>query len=74
MADSLESAGDDEDIATAIGLYALGELTLGQAAERVGVSRFKMRDILVDAGVELRLGPRTKEEAQEEIDTAADVE
>jgi predicted HTH domain antitoxin len=62
------AAGDDTEVATVIGLYALGELTLGEAADRLDVSRMEMREILTDAGVDLRLGPRSKREAVEETD------
>lgn len=62
------AAGDDNEVATVIGLYALGELTLGEAADRLDVSRAEMREILADAGVDLRLGPRSKSEAVEEMD------
>lgn len=63
---------DDEELALLLGQYALGELTLGQAAERVGVSRLQMRGILQDAGVELRTGPEDEEAARDEVDTALD--
>lgn len=65
---SAAAAGDDTEVATVIGLYALGELTLGEAADRLDVSRVEMREILADAGVDLRLGPRSKREAVEELD------
>lgn len=68
--DSLEATSDDTELATIIGLYALGELTLGDAADRASVSRIKMQEILNDAGVTLRLGPRTKEAARDEVDVA----
>lgn len=65
---------DDEALATAIGLYALGELTLGQAAERADVSRIEMREVLVEAGIQPRLGPESEAEAREEVRTALDLE
>ena len=61
---------DDVDLATIIGRYALGELTLGEAAEHTGVSKIRMQEILNEAGVELRLGPETKEDAKNEVDVA----
>ena len=67
---SLEPESDDSELATVIGLYALRELTLGEAAQRVGVSKIRMQDILNEAGVSLRLGPRTKEDAQSEVNVA----
>lgn len=65
---------DDEALATAIGLYALGELTLGQAAERAGISRIEMREVLVEAGIQPRLGPESEVEARDEVRTALDLE
>lgn len=61
---------EDDELALLIGQYALGQLTLGQTAERAGVSRWRMRDILDDAGVEIRLGPTDDEDAADEVETA----
>ena len=76
MATDQRSPGDDaEALATAIGMYALGEWTLGQAAERADVSRLQMCDILTELGFEAHLGgPRTVEEAREEHRTLRDLE
>jgi predicted HTH domain antitoxin len=46
-----------------------GEISLGKAAEIAGITRWEMMDIMASRGVELRLGPATKEEAREEIKT-----
>lgn len=70
MNPDLEVGADDTELATIIGLYALGELTLGEAADRLDVSRVEMQEVLNDAGVSLRLGPRTEEEARDEVDVA----
>jgi predicted HTH domain antitoxin len=51
-----ETEGDRESLATAIGLYALGDLSLGEAAERAGVSRFRMHEALTEAGIDAALG------------------
>ncbi|WP_135823417.1 UPF0175 family protein [Halorussus ruber] len=69
---SLDSRGgsDDAELATIVGRYALGELTLGEAAERADVSKIRMQEILNEAGVELRLGPETSEDARSEVDVA----
>lgn len=45
----------------AVGLYALGEISEGKAAEIAGVTRWDMHEILTNAGIELRHGPRTIE-------------
>lgn len=66
--DSHVSSGEETELATVVGLYALGELTLGEAADRLDVSRIRMQEILHDLGVDLRLGPRTTGEAVEELD------
>lgn len=70
---SLDSHGgesEDAELATIVGRYALGELTLGEAAKRAGVSKIRMQEILNEAGVELRLGPETSEDARSEVDVA----
>ncbi|WP_256687263.1 UPF0175 family protein [Halococcus qingdaonensis] len=60
--------GDSEALATAIGMYALGEWTLGQAAEQADVSRLRMRDVLENLGFEVHLGgPHDVEGAREEL-------
>lgn len=61
---------DTEQLATTIGLYVLGEISLGKAAERTGVTRWDMEEILVDHGVEPRLGPDDVADAKEEIENA----
>jgi hypothetical protein len=67
--------GDSEALATAIGMYALGEWTLGQAAERADVSRLRMRDVLTELGFEVHLGgPRDIEEARAELRTLRNLE
>ncbi|MDY6765392.1 MAG: UPF0175 family protein [Halobacteria archaeon] len=61
-------------VAATVALYERKEITLGQAAQLAGVNRFEMRDILRDHGVELRLGPEDMEDAEDEIETALDLE
>ncbi|WP_440007104.1 UPF0175 family protein [Halomicrococcus sp. SG-WS-1] len=73
MADARTRGGRDE-LATVIGLYALGELTLGEAADRLDVSRYKMRDILRESGVQVRLGPESAEDARDDASNALDIE
>lgn len=63
-----------EALALTIGLYALGEISLGTAAERTGVSRWEMQEILDDHGVEVRLGPADMDDASDEVDTVRDFE
>jgi len=42
--------------------YAAGEISLGKAAEIMGVSHEEMKDILSESGAEIHLGPRTVDE------------
>ena len=69
-----DAAEDTEQLATTIGLYVLGEISLGKAAEHTGVTRWEMEEILQEAGVERRLGPRSMEELEDEVDVALDRE
>ena len=69
-----DAAEDTEQLATTIGLYVLGEISLGKAAERTGVTRWEMEEILQEAGVERRLGPRSMDELEDEVDVALDRE
>lgn len=64
------STDTDDDMVYAVGLYALGEINEARAAEIAGVTRWDMRDILTEAGLELRLGPRDMDELQQEVDVA----
>ena len=42
--------------------YASGEISLGKAAEMMGVSHEEMKEILIEGGVEIHLGPATIDE------------
>ena len=75
MATDRRGAGSDtEEVATAIGLYVLDEISLGKAAERLGVTRWEMRDILEESGIDTKLGPEDMEEAREEIENVREFE
>jgi len=39
--------------------YTSGEISLGKAADLLGVSHEEMKDILIENGAELHLGPQT---------------
>ena len=58
---------DPDDLAHAVGLYALGAINEGKAAELAGVTRWRMREILAEAGLDLRLGPRDREDLRREV-------
>lgn len=64
----------DEELATAVGEYVLGEISLGKAAERAGTTRWEFERILQDAGFAALYGPRTREQLDEEVDAAFDLE
>ncbi|ELY62818.1 UPF0175 family protein [Natrinema versiforme] len=68
------SINNTEEFATTIGLYVLGEISLGKAAERAGITRWEMKEILTAAGVEIRLGPQTMDDLEDEVETALDIE
>ncbi|AGB34085.1 hypothetical protein C488_15367 [Natrinema pellirubrum DSM 15624] len=63
-----------EEFATTIGLYVLGEISLGKAAERADVTRWEMTEILTEAGVEIRCGPQTMDDLEDKVETALDIE
>lgn len=67
-----EPVDADDDLAHAVGLYALGEINEGKAAEIAGVTRWEMRDILENAGLELRHGPRTVAGARDDAGFSPD--
>lgn len=66
--------GDDGTLATAIGKYVLGDVSLGKAAEQAGMTRWEFQEILEDAGVQARLGPQNAEDLRDEVETALDRE
>lgn len=61
-----------DELATAVGQYVLGELSLARAAEEAGMSRWEFEEILEDAGFASLYGPRTDDELQRELDVARD--
>lgn len=71
---SSTSTGVSDELATAVGQYVLGEISLGKAAEAVGMSRWEFETVLEDAGFEALYGPRTEAHLQEELDVARDPE
>ena len=42
--------------------YTSGDISLGKAAEIMGVSHEEMKDVLRESGAQIHLGPRTVEE------------
>jgi len=56
-------------IQLAIHRYKTQELSLAKAANLAGVSWAQMKDILIERGIELHLGPETLTEAEAEVET-----
>jgi predicted HTH domain antitoxin len=59
-------------IQLAIHRYQTEELSLARAASLAGVSWAQLKDILLERGVQPRLGPETLEEAEKEAQTLRD--
>jgi predicted HTH domain antitoxin len=53
-----------------VSAYTAGDISLGKAAELMGVSHEEMKDILVENGIEVHLGPRTVEEVLQDAANA----
>lgn len=68
------SSEPSEELATAIGRYVLGNLSLGRAAEEAGMSRWEFEAVLEDAGFSSFYGPRSSEQLEREIDVARDLD
>ena len=62
----------DLRIQLAVHRYQTEEISLAKAASLAGVSWAQMKDILVERGIQPRLGPETIEEAEEEVRTLRD--
>ena len=50
--------------------YTAGEISLGKAAELMGVSHEEMKDILREEGLQIHPGPRTVEELLRDAENA----
>lgn len=74
MATEASREPGDEALATAIGQYVLGEISLGRAAETVGLSRWEFEELLEDTGFTALYGPRSEEGLQDELDAALELE
>lgn len=65
-------ARPDARIRLAVHRYQSEEISLARAAELAGVSWDQMREILLEEGIQPRLGPETVEEAEAETQTLRD--
>lgn len=54
-------------IEAAVQLYKEGHVTLGQAAEMAGLSRWEFRDLLVDRGVKVEVEDPSAEEMEQQL-------
>ncbi|WP_138004417.1 UPF0175 family protein [Halalkalirubrum salinum] len=68
------SSGASDELATVIGQYALGEISLGKAAESAGMSRWEFEELLEEAGFTALYGPRTDDDLQAELDVAQNID
>jgi predicted HTH domain antitoxin len=64
------SSTSSDELATAVGRYALGEISLGKAAEEADMTRWEFEAVLEDAGFTALDGPRTDDQLADEIDVA----
>jgi hypothetical protein len=66
MIDRLDDV--EEDMATAVGLYALSDATLHEAATRAGVTRWALEETLRDADLAEQF------EIEQEADVSAEID
>jgi len=59
----------DLRISLALYRYEHEDISLGKAAALAGVSWAQMKQILLERGIQPRLGPETMEEAEQEVST-----
>jgi predicted HTH domain antitoxin len=71
---SSTSPDENDELATAVGQYALGEISLGKAAESAGMSRWEFEELLDEAGFTALYGPRTEDALRDELDVAENLE
>lgn len=64
---SLVSSHPHYKIEIAVEAYQRGEISLGKAAQLSGLSYEEMKDILMQRGIIIKLGPTNKEEVQKDV-------
>jgi predicted HTH domain antitoxin len=74
VTDHRGNEAETEELATTIGLYVLGEISIGKAAQRLDVSRWEITEMLQDNGIQPRLGPTDMEDAAKEIENIREFE
>ena len=65
-------ARPDARVHVAVHRYQTEALSLAKAADLAGVSWAQMREILLEKGIQSRLGPETLQEAEEETQVLRD--
>ena len=53
-----------------VSAYTQGEISLGKAAQLLAVCLEEMKEIIVESGAKIHLGPRAKEELNQDIANA----
>lgn len=69
-----ERVGPSDPDVGALQAYLADEISLGKAADLLGLSRFELQDRFFRLGVPLRLGPATIEEARAEMAIALKID
>lgn len=64
---------DEDRVEAAVQLYADERVSMGRAAEMVGVFQTQMEEIVADRGVESRLGEHEETDVADELETARSV-
>lgn len=67
-----EEAGEDADLALAVGLLAIGDASPPEAAETAGVSRWELETAVEEAGLAGPLGLDEKSDVAADIDDLLD--
>jgi hypothetical protein len=65
-----EHPDTSDELTTAVGQYVLRAVSLGRAAESVGMTRWEFEELLRDVRFHALYGPRTPSELSAEVATA----
>ncbi len=57
----------EQKLQMVIAAYRTADISLGKAAELMGISSAEMQDLLRQAGVPIHLGPETADELRQEV-------
>lgn len=67
---ALFQARPDAKTKMIINAYEAGDISLGKAAQMLGISQEEMKDVLREVGAAIHLGPRSVEELLEDASNA----